>query len=282
MISFPNAKINIGLFITNKRPDGYHSIESIFYPVNIKDILEIGPFTDSPFRFNFYGNKIEGEPNQNLVAKAVSEIEKYLSENAIAGKTGYLNNLKFHLHKNIPTGAGLGGGSADGSFAMKMINDILDLKITNEKLEQLALKSGSDCPFFIANSPALVKGRGEIIENIDLNLSGLYLVLIHPGIHISTATAYGKIVPKKSSFDWNKIKRETIQDWKNELKNDFEETVFNEFPEIRKLKETLYQYGATYAQMSGSGSAVYGIFEKNPENIFAVFSEKYRIFTCEL
>jgi 4-diphosphocytidyl-2-C-methyl-D-erythritol kinase len=282
LISFPNAKINIGLFITDKRSDGYHSIESIFYPVNLKDILEIGQFMDSPSRFNFYGNKIEGDQNQNLIAKAVTEIEKYLSKNNFNEKKNQLENLKFHLHKNIPTGAGFGGGSADGSFALVMMNEILDLKIPNEKLKEMALELGSDCPFFIGNSAALVKGRGELIEDFGLNLSGYYLVLIHPGIHISTATAYGKIIPKRSNFDWKKIECENISDWKFYLKNDFEETVFSEFPVIGKVKETLYQSGAVYAQMSGSGSAVYGIFENKPEDFSSFYSEKHKIFTCEL
>lgn len=281
MISFPNAKINIGLFITDKRSDGYHSIESIFYPVKINDTLEIGAFETAEKTFNFYGTKIEGEIESNLITKAWKliqqfEIDKYGS---VSEKS---KSLKFYLQKNIPTGAGLGGGSSDGSLALKMMNEILELKISNEELEKMALKLGSDCPFFIRNSPALVKGRGEIISDFTLDLSGLYLVLIHPGIHISTADAYSKITPVKANLDWKEITRNNITDWKNLLKNDFEKSIFELNPAIEKVKNSLYNSGAIYAQMSGSGSAVFGIFNELPNEIKSAFPDNYKLFTCEL
>lgn len=285
MITFPNAKINLGLFITDKRSDGYHNIESIFYPIKISDILEAGFFDNSSPILQISGIQIEGNLDSNLVSKSIELVSQYLIENGLTEKTSRLKYLRFNLHKIIPTGAGLGGGSADGTFALKMINDLLSLNLETSILEKMALKLGSDCPFFVQNSPALVKGRGEIIENTDLDLSGFQLVLVHPGIHVSTANAYSGVQPKASQMNWESIKKGNIYDWSKTLSNDFEVTVFKQFPKINELKVSLYTKGAIYAQMSGSGSAVYGIFDKKKElDFLETFSSQanFKVFTCDL
>lgn len=285
MITFPNAKINLGLFITDKRSDGYHNIESLFYPINITDVLEAGSFEEKSPLLQISGITIEGNTDANLVSKAVQTIAHYLTETGQNDQLKSLNLIRFNLHKIIPTGAGLGGGSADGTFALKMIDELLSLNLETSTLEKMALKLGSDCPFFVQNTPALVKGRGEIIEKFDLDLSGYQLILIHPGIHISTQEAYSEIQPRSSSINWKTIQKETIFEWSKTLSNDFENTVFKRYPKIKELKASLYLQGAVYAQMSGSGSAVYGIF-KNETKLESLQEElknyPYSTFSCSL
>ena len=285
MITFPNAKINLGLFITDKRSDGYHNIESLFYPINITDVLEAGSFEEKSPLLQISGITIEGNTDSNLVSKAVQTIVHYLTETGQNDKLKSLNLIRFNLHKIIPTGAGLGGGSADGTFALKMMDELLSLNLETSTLEKMALKLGSDCPFFVQNTPALVKGRGEIIEKFDLDLSGYQLILIHPGIHISTQEAYSEIQPRSSSINWKSIQKETIFEWSKTLSNDFENTVFKRYPKIKELKASLYLQGAIYAQMSGSGSAVYGIF-KNETKLESLQEElknyRYSTFSCSL
>lgn len=281
MVVFPNAKINIGLCITGKRNDGYHNIESIFYPVPITDILEIVPLEEGD-RFNFYGTKIEGDLEKNLIVKATTEMRKALILDYDPSKQGQVLKFSFHLQKIIPTGAGLGGGSADGTYTLKALNRLLDLNLKVGHMEEIALKLGSDCPFFVRNKPALVSGRGENVEHIDLDLSNYHLVLIHPGIHISTTEAYQNIITQPSKINWQSTVKKPISEWKNHLRNDFEKTIFEKHPEIKSIKEKLYEIGADYAQMSGSGSAVYGLFkdEKDKEFIQKEFKPSYSIFTC--
>jgi 4-diphosphocytidyl-2-C-methyl-D-erythritol kinase len=285
LITFPNAKINLGLFITDKRSDGYHNIESLFYPINITDVLEAGSFEEKSPLLQISGITIEGNTDANLVSKAVQTIAHYLTETGQNDQLKSLNLIRFNLHKIIPTGAGLGGGSADGTFALKMIDELLSLNLETTTLEKMALKLGSDCPFFVQNTPALVKGRGEIIEKFDLDLSGYQLILIHPGIHISTQEAYSEIQPRSSSINWKSIQKETIFEWSKALSNDFENTVFKRYPKIKELKASLYLQGAVYAQMSGSGSAVYGIF-KNETKLESLQEElknyPYSTFSCSL
>ncbi len=285
MITFPNAKINLGLFITDKRSDGYHNIESLFYPIKITDVLEAGSFEEKSPLLQISGITIEGNTDSNLVSKAVQTIVHYLTETGQNDKLKSLNLIRFNLHKIISTGAGLGGGSADGTFALKMMDELLSLNLETSTLEKMALKLGSDCPFFVQNTPALVKGRGEIIEKFDLDLSGYQLVLIHPGIHISTQEAYSEIQPRSSSINWKSIQKENIFEWSKILSNDFENTVFKRYPKIKELKASLYLQGAIYAQMSGSGSAVYGIF-KNETKLESIQEElknyPYSTFSCSL
>lgn len=253
MIAFPNAKINLGLHITEKRPDHYHSIDSIFYPIPWVDILEIQKA--AMFSFDSSGIDIPGNPDQNLCILAYELLKQDFE----------ISPVRMHLHKAVPIGAGLGGGSADGAFALKMLNQLFELALSTEQLEAYALQLGSDCPFFIQNEPKAVSGRGEIFKAIEVELTGKYIALINPQIHISTKEAYQGIIPKQPTQYCEEIMTHPIQEWKIQLSNDFEASLFPNYPQIKALKDRLYQAGASYASMTGSGSTVYGIFEEEPQ-----------------
>jgi len=265
MVVFPNAKINLGLNILNKREDGYHNLETIFLPIPVKDVLEIIPSVR--FEFTSSGNIIDVKPEENICTEAYQILKKGYPE---------LPPVKIHLHKATPLGAGLGGGSADGSFTLNLLSKIFGLKLSTNQLINYALQLGSDCPFFIHNAPCLASGRGEILEKINLDLSGYKIVVINPGIHISTSWAFTQLTPSNPAKSIRDIIHQPINTWKNELKNDFEEPVFKQHPEISSIKEELYNKGAIYASMSGSGSSVYGIYNKE-ETIRFSFPEKYFI-----
>ena len=250
MIVYPNAKINLGLNILKKREDGYHDISSVFYPVKkCIDILEI--IKSEEFEYTNSGIAIpEGE---NLCKKAWKLLDADFG----------IGNVKIHLHKQISIGAGLGGGSADASFTLKVLNELFELKLTNIQLEKYALKLGADCPFFIDNITKYVQGIGEKMTSIDLDLSGFEIRLINPEIHISTKEAYSGVFPHIPEVSVEKIIQLPIKEWKNNLKNDFEKSVFIKYPELKEVKNGLYDNGALYAIMSGSGSVIFGIFEKD-------------------
>ncbi|MBL4654287.1 MAG: 4-(cytidine 5'-diphospho)-2-C-methyl-D-erythritol kinase [Bacteroidia bacterium] len=255
MISFPNAKINIGLNIISKRSDGFHDIESIFYPIQLNDVLEIlecSEQLEQKVAFSSSGIDIPGEIQDNLCVKAYGLLdEKY-----------NLPPVKIHLHKVIPIGAGLGGGSSDGAFAINMIDKLFDLRLVlSEKLD-LAIRLGSDCSFFIENRPAFASGRGEVLQNIDLNFNEHKMVLINSNIYVDTADAYSSIIPKQPNFSLQEIFNCPVNEWNGKVVNDFEESVFSKYPEIGSIKAQLYEVGAVYASMSGSGSSVFGIFDK--------------------
>lgn len=251
MICFPNAKINLGLFITEKRQDNYHNIESIFLPIELCDAMEI--VENNYFSVKNTGHKVDGNIENNLCVKAYYILkEKYK-----------LPNIKIHLHKNIPFGAGIGGGSANASFMLKLLNEYFSLNISVPELEKYASFIGSDCPFFIKNKPSFVTGRGENIKQIEFNKYDI--ILIKPDIHISTKEAYSIINPKKALFDLSKLKNSSIEEWKEHINNDFEIAILKKYPIIEQIKNYLYSLGAFYASMSGSGSAVYGLFEKLPD-----------------
>ncbi len=280
MVIFPNCKINLGLRILRKREDGFHDLETIFYPVMVKDILELveihNPHSEKKervnntgsLRFSQTGLTIKGNPDDNLCIKAFHLLKKEFP---------LLPGGQIHLHKIIPMGAGLGGGSADGAFTLKLVNDYFKLNIHSEKLMDLASQLGSDCPFFIYNKPSIARGRGELLDPISVDLSRYSILLISPGIPINTAWAYSMISPSVQGASLEKIIQKPIHEWKNELLNDFEKPVFRQFPEIKKIKEELYSQGALYASLTGSGSTVYGIFSKNklPDGLFTL--ENYRI-----
>lgn len=257
MVIFPNCKINLGLHIIEKRADGYHELETIFYPVPIKDALEILPLPpekEGTVEFTQSGLTIEGDPSNNICIKAYQLLKK-LHPN--------LPGIHLHLHKQIPMGAGLGGGSADAAFLLVALNEKFNLGIGQEKLKELALELGSDCPFFLYNQPCIAYGRGEKLEAIDVNLSGWKIVIINPGITISTAAAFKGVQPRKANHSLKEIIQLPPTKWKNQLMNQFEESIFVQYPELNQLKEELYTLGATYASMSGSGSTLYGLFEKS-------------------
>ena len=257
MLVFPNCKINLGLRILNKREDGYHNIETVFYPVPLKDVLEIIPFTDlTPINFSSSGLVINGETENNLCIKAYQLLRTDFPQ---------IPAVKMHLHKAIPMGAGLGGGSADAAFTLQLINHQFNLNLSTTQLINYALQLGSDCAFFILNTPCAGTGRGEILVQIAVDLSGHQLILVNPGIHVNTGQAFAALTLNPENRNLPSLKdiiKQPIFTWQNHLKNDFEEPVFKLYPAIKEIKESLYKMGAVYASMSGSGSTVYGIFEK--------------------
>lgn len=255
MINFPNAKINLGLHITSKRKDGYHDIETCMVPIPLFDALEM--ILDKKPTWNSTGLEIPGNPTDNLILKA----EKLLRKDFTS-----LPNLNIHLHKNIPMGAGLGGGSADGAFALKLMNNLFDLHLDDFFLEEYAAQLGSDCPFFIENTPKIARGRGEILEPVEISLTGSYLVLINPGIHVGTKEAYAGVTPAPPKAKLEEVLADRSR-WKAELVNDFELSIFKNHPKIAEIKDILYGSGAFYAAMSGSGSSVFGLFDEKPSEL---------------
>lgn len=265
MICFPNAKINLGLNIVSKRPDGYHNLETVFYPIGLKDALEIVPAgADLPYvptegyRFFQTGIEIRGNAADNLVIKALNLISEEKE----------IPPIDIHLLKKIPFGAGLGGGSSDAAFMLKLLNETFALNYSDLELEQRAAKIGADCPFFIKNKPAFATGIGNELTEVELNLSNYFLVLVKPGDFVSTKDAYAMVSPKQPNLSLKEIVKKPVSEWKELMKNDFEPSVFKKYPEICKIKEQLYELGAVYASMSGSGSSVFGFFEKQTDVSF--------------
>jgi len=278
MIVFPNAKINLGLHVVRKRNDGYHDIETAFYPVPIYDILEvvvtgsdnaigvdksfapeIQPSTTSlvlksgiEVEWSSSGLVVDGTPDRNLCLQACELYDL---------KFGLPGNLAVHLHKIIPMGAGLGGGSADAAFMLKTLNDFSGLRADNEALLKMAATLGSDCSFFIKNTPVLATGRGELLGPCGITLSGYQIVIVKPAIHLNTKTAFEGIRPVQPAISISQIMSAPVESWKNILKNDFEPVMFTKYPEIARIKQVFYDNGAAYASMTGSGSAVYGLFK---------------------
>ena len=268
MVVFPNGKINLGLHITRKREDGYHDLETIFYPLPVCDVLEFIP--SEQFSLQSSGLSIGSDVEQNLVTRAYRLLINDFPD---------LPELSVHLHKVIPTGAGLGGGSSDGSFTLIALNSYFQLGLSQEKLLSLSLQLGSDCPFFILNQPCYARGRGEILDPISLDLSEYYLLLVYPGITVSTAEAFAGIVPRQPiHFHPEKI-MESIDQWKEWLVNDFEKTVIPRYPVIGEIKEELYRTGALYASMTGSGSSCFGIFRSVPT---VQFPDHFQVFRVRL
>jgi len=253
MVAFPHCKINLGLHVLSKREDGYHNIETCFYPVPWTDILEIIPSTE--FSFSCSGSVIPGKEGDNLCIKAYRLLQR---EFGIAP-------VKIHLHKVLPTGAGLGGGSSDAAFTLRLLNSVFDLILSVDQLRGFASQLGSDCAFFADDKPMLGRGRGEQLSPLSISLKGYYLVLIKPDIHVSTADAYAGVNPKASEPAFTEIISRPVAEWRNLLVNDFEVSVFKKFPAIESIKKELYQQGALYASMSGSGSSVFGIFKSKVE-----------------
>lgn len=256
MIYFPPVKINLGLQVIRKRTDGFHDIQSVFFPLPIHDILEIIPDpSGKSVQFSISGIPVPGNLDDNICVKAWQLLKKDFPS---------LIPVKMHLHKMIPPGAGLGAGSADGAYALQMISNLGGLALNREQLVHYAAMLGSDCPFFIYNTPCLVTGRGEILEPIAVNLSGKYIMIINPGIHISTREAFAGIQPSEKEIPLAEIIKAEPGSWKDKLKNDFEASVFPSHPEIEALRNLLYKNGALYASMTGSGSTVYGIYNEAP------------------
>lgn len=251
MITFPNAKINLGLHVVRRREDGYHEIESCLYPIaDLCDVLEMVPAPE--LHFHSSGLSIAGNPENNLVLKAFYLLRKRHD----------IPPVSIHLHKCIPMGAGLGGGSANGAFALKMLNDLFHLQLSVEVLESYASELGSDCPFFIQNRPVIATGTGTHLHPIALDLSQYRIVLRHPNVHVSTAEAYGMVSPKQPIKPLKDLLKLPPGKWQGELINDFEQPLTERFPPIAQAIDELKKEGAIFTAMTGSGSSVFGVFEK--------------------
>lgn len=274
MVKFVNAKINIGLYVVGKRPDGYHDLETVFFPVGIESGMphQPEPFDDvmevnvdlgkvSGCRFQFMGHKIDCEPRKNLVVKAATLfLGKY---NDLYGDLGDFGMFEITLDKHLPDGAGMGGGSADATFTLMMLNEITGNKFNDEQMEWMARKLGADCPFFLVNKAAYATGTGDILTPIELNLKGYSLLIVKPDIHVSTAEAFAGINPKKPDFDLQFLQYLPVNNWRDKIFNDFEVTLFPKYPLLAVIKQGFYDSGAVYASMTGSGSAIYALYDNN-------------------
>ncbi len=264
MIVFPNAKINLGLKIRRKRDDGFHDIETLFIPVALKDILEIAPSKNNVVELKTTGLPVSCMQEENLVFRAA----------ALMQKKYHLPGINMHLHKMIPMGAGLGGGSADASFAILLINRIFNLGLSTESLINIAAEMGSDCPFFILNKPCLGTGKGEILHPLDVPvIKDLSVVIVKPDIFISTKAAYAGVTPDAESEPITDVLNQRLDLWKSRMINDFEASLSNTYPQIEEIKLKLYALGAEYASLSGSGAALYGLFRDIPDNLKDAFSD---------
>ena len=274
MLTFPNAKINLGLNITEKRPDGYHNLETIFYPIPVEDALEINILNEgnTKFRLHQAGLEIAGEAENNLVVKAYRLLDAEFN----------LPPVDIHLFKRIPLGAGLGGGSADGAFMLKLLNEKFGLGLTDEALEDYAARLGADCAFFIKNRPTYAEGIGNIFSPVTLSLEGYQIWLVKPDVFVSTKDAFAKIKPHRPAPSLKQVIELPIEEWKGHMVNDFEESVFPQFPAIGAIKEEMYRQGAIYASMSGSGSSVYGLFKADAQLPDVDFGKKAFIYKGKL
>jgi 4-diphosphocytidyl-2-C-methyl-D-erythritol kinase len=265
MILFPTCKINLGLNILFKRNDGYHEIDTCMYEIPMYDILEFIPSEN--FEFTSSGLVIPGDNTNNLCVKAFQKLKNERN----------IPNVKIHLHKQIPMGGGLGGGSSDGTYTFSALNNLFNLNLSDKELENYASQIGSDCPFFVKGKAQISRGRGELLEPIDLNLQGYFIKILNIGIHVSTAEAYSNVNFVKNPTPIKDIViNQRIEDWKINLKNQFEYSVFKKHPVLQTIKDLLYTEGAIYASMSGSGSTMYGIYKNKPsENTFSMYNPQY-------
>lgn len=253
MLIYPNAKINLGLNVVNRRADGYHNIETIFYPVKIQDALEV--IASDELQFTTSGIEIPGYANENLCLKAYGLLSKDFA----------LPPVHIHLHKNIPIGAGLGGGSADAACFIKIMNEQFALRLSTEQMEDYSRRLGADCAFFVRNEPVFAKGIGDEFEPVNFSLTNYHLALVMPPVHVSTPEAYRGVKPMVPGKSLKDIVLLPVDQWKFYMKNDFEEGVFKNHYIIRGVKAALYEAGALFALMSGSGASVYGIFPSKPD-----------------
>ena len=272
MITFPIAKINLGLNVVERRADGYHNLETVFYPVCIKDALEVHVMDELfPSEFDcdlkVTNIPVEGNEQQNLVVKAYQLLKKHFPEK--------LKRVHAHLYKAIPTQAGMGGGSSDCAAMIRLLNELFDLQLSAQKMIEFAAQLGADCSFFILNKPVYAEGIGEKMVPVELDLSGWYLVVIRPDIPVSTKEAFSLIRPARPVKNCRDIIQQPVESWRNELTNDFEKSVFALHPEIGQVKDHLYGLGAVYAAMSGSGSAVFGLF-RHPVSLEGLFEGMFK------
>ena len=279
MLTFPCAKINLGLNITSKRKDGYHNLETIFYPVPITDALEVKLMhddfpSDESCDLKITGNAVDCDEKNNLVVKAYTLLAQDFK----------LPRVHTHLVKRIPMQAGLGGGSADGAFMIRLLDERFRLNMGIAEMERYASRLGSDCAFFITTEPSFATGRGEVLEPVNIaeqNLQGYYIAIVKPTIAVSTREAFKQIICRQPEHCCRDIVRQPVETWKTVLTNDFEEPAFEQHPELADIKQRLYDLGAVYAQMSGSGSAFFGLFRTEPQQLKSNFPDCYT-FTTKL
>ena len=263
MIVFPKAKINLGLNILNLRTDGYHNLSTIFYTIGLQDVMEINP--SGKISISFSGLPIKGDDSSNLCLKAFDLFKRDFN----------IAPISMHLHKVIPMGAGLGGGSSDGTATLLAMNEIYNLNISKQALVNYALELGSDCPFFVDDSPSYATGRGEELKSIDVDLTAYKFVLVCPQIHISTAEAFGNLNSDRNQLSITKELDEPVSKWKYFLTNDFEAGAFLSHPRLKEIKAELYNQGAVYASMTGTGSAIFGLFSQDAEIDVSRFKSDY-------
>ena len=271
MINFPIAKINLGLNVVEKRPDGYHNLQTVFYPVPIKDALEVHVMdeafpSDYDCDLKVTNITIEGDEQRNLVVRAYQLLKQDFPT---------LPRIHSHLWKGIPTQAGMGGGSSDCAYMMLLLNQQFQLGLTDEQLIEYAAKLGADCAFFILSRPCYAEGIGEKLQPIDLSLSGYYIAVVRPDIPVPTKEAFSRIRPHYPAQNCRGTVMQPVETWRDTLINDFEESVFALHPEIGNIKQQLYDMGATYAAMSGSGSALFGLFKKLPDSFSQEFPNMF-------
>lgn len=279
MLTFPCAKINLGLNITSKREDGYHNLETIFYPVPLTDALEVKLMhddfpSDEPCDLKITGSAVDCDEKNNLVVKAYTLLAQDFK----------LPRVHTHLVKRIPMQAGLGGGSADGAFMIRLLDERFRLNMGIAEMERYASRLGSDCAFFITTEPSFGTGRGEVLEPVNIaeqNLQGYYIAIVKPAIAVSTREAFKQIICRQPEHCCRDIVRQPVETWKTVLTNDFEEPAFEQHPELADIKQRLYDLGAVYAQMSGSGSAFFGLFRTEPQQLKSNFPDCYT-FTTKL
>lgn len=256
MVRFSPAKINLGLHIIEKRSDGFHNLQSVMYPIGLSDILEIRPLDSGKpaIHFSQSGIRVREKQGNNLCEKAYKLLSGHVS----------LPPVEVHLHKQIPVGAGLGGGSSNASTMLENLNLLTDRPLSADNLHELASMLGSDCPFFLHRDAMMMEGRGEILSPVPVNLNGMYLVVLFPALHIPTAEAYAGITPGVRETHLQQLVARPIDQWRDLVVNDFERSIFEKYPDLQTLKDGLYSGGAVYASLSGSGSSLYGIFNEKP------------------
>lgn len=262
MILFPPAKINLGLHVLDKRPDGYHNIDSCMISIPVFDVLEILPSQD--FQFKQSGLKIDGDLSSNLIYKAFNlMVERF-----------QIPPVYIHIQKHIPMGAGLGGGSSNATSTLTALNQLFHLGISNQELMELSAELGSDCAFFVEGGTQISSGRGEVLSPVELHLNGMFMKVVFPGIHVSTQLAFENIDLTPNKTKVSSILEQPVDSWKMDLKNDFESSVFNQYPELKEIKQNLYLEGASYVSMSGSGSAIYALYKEEPAFSFPNYFER--------
>lgn len=254
MILFPNAKINLGLDILRKRPDGYHDVETVMYPIPWTDVLELTPSGSGETSLTCSGRGVACEPEKNLVMKAYRALER---------RMGRLPGVDIHLRKVIPDGAGLGGGSADAAFTLRGLNELFDLGLTQEELAGIGATLGADVPFFIYNRPMLCTGTGTEMRPYEVSLGGMWILVAKPEVSVPTAAAYSKVTPAVPEVRIAETLQQPIGEWHGVLKNDFEASVFPAYPAVEEVKARMASLGPVYGSMSGSGSAVFGVFDRD-------------------